>query len=86
MTNLLFFPYALHEAPLSVSLTPRRQRVDVADSAELVCQIQGFPIHEIVWLRNGEAFLEDEEVEIRLRDSRRGKGFQLSEDRKVHTN
>ena len=42
-------------APLSLQVTPTRQRVDVGKVATISCDvIRGFPARKLIWLHNGE--------------------------------
>ena len=45
----------LFSAPLSVQVTPTRQRIDVGKDATISCDIvRGFPTRKLVWLHNGK--------------------------------
>ena len=42
-------------APLSLQVSPSRQRIDVGKSATISCDvIRGFPVRKVLWLQNGE--------------------------------
>ena len=42
-------------APLSLQVSPSRQRIDVGKSATISCDvIRGFPVRKVLWLKNGE--------------------------------
>ncbi|KAE8741842.1 hypothetical protein FOCC_FOCC012628, partial [Frankliniella occidentalis] len=40
-------------APLAVHVLPPRQTVDVGKSADLTCQVAGFPRQQVTWLKDG---------------------------------
>ena len=58
-------------------MSPERQRVDVGGRAKFECHIQGFPIHEITWTRNGQA------INAQQSQNQDRQQFRLSKDRKV---
>ena len=43
--------------PISVTLDPDRLRVNVGDDVSIFCRIDGFPIRNIRWIRNGRLIL-----------------------------
>ena len=43
--------------PISITLDPDRLRVNVGDDVSIFCRIDGFPIRNIRWIRNGRLIL-----------------------------
>ena len=46
-------------APISAKIEPDRMRVNVGDDVSIFCRIEGFPISQIRWIRDGRVILTE---------------------------
>ncbi len=53
VTNCPLSSLLLPAAPLSVRVSPGYQRADVGSRARIGCEVRGFPVGRVAWLRDG---------------------------------